>query len=408
MSILIAFIIIVVVLALVAKLYSILKDKLNFLFTGLDSGFTIPELVLLWNVSQICNLSDPNALFWSLPALTKCMTELKLKTQSDNGQKYEGILTKLFAYRTKVQNEHDQKKGLQTSQDLDRGQKLRIILPGSGVFSSEIVNNGGNMTISIPKQNNMIPVPAQDWVNKTIKIYLWRNSDASYVFDTTVIGQGIFLGKLCLYLKQSTNLLRTQKRQSVRAKCEIPAILFFVPDDNIDYSAIETSGGYKCLLEDISESGALIRIGGRGHPNTKLKIQFNINNKLIIMLGTVRNVEFNAEINQSRLHFECIHIDEHMKNEILSFVYNTLPQEEREILDALALTDSDEQADKAEEQALNMYSQTHSDEGEGSIKKAQEITSGGESPSENETIPEDNVSTNGDIKVLEEMEPLSE
>lgn len=378
------------------------------MFTGLDSGFNIPELVLLWNVSQLCNLSDPNSLFWSLPSLTKCMTELKVRSQQDDGQKYQSILSKLFAYRTKVQNEHDQKKGLQTSQDLDKGQRLRIILPGSGVFSSEIVNNGGNMTISIPKQNNMIPVPAQDWINKTVKIYLWRNSDASYVFDTTVIGQGIFLGKLCLYLKQSTNLLRTQKRQAVRAKCEIPATLYFVPADNIDYNVIETSGGYKCLLEDISESGALIRIGGRGNPNTKLKLQFNINNKLVIMFGTVRNVEFNAEINQSRLHFECIHIEDHMKNEILSFVYNTLPQEEREILDALALTDSDEKADRAEEQALNMYSQTHPDEVDGSIVMASETQSAGEKPSENETIPEENDSSNGDLESVEEMEPLTE
>lgn len=407
MSILIAFIIIVVVLSLVAKLYSIFKDKLTFIFTGLDSGFNIAELVLLWNVSQLCNLSDPNSLFWSLPSLTKCMTELKLRSQTEEGHKYEGILSKLFAYRTKIQNEHDQKKGLQTSQDLDKGQKLRIILPGSGVFSSEIVNNGGNMTISIPKQNNMIPVPAQDWVNKTVKIYLWRNSDASYVFDTTVIGQGIFLGKLCLYLKQSTNLLRTQKRQAVRAKCELPSTLYFVPDDNIDYNVIETSGGYKCLLEDISESGALIRIGGRGNPNTKLKLQFNINNKLIIMFGTVRNVEFNAEINQSRLHFSCIHIDEHMKNEILSFVYNTLPQEEREILDALALTDSDEREDKAEEQALNMYSQTHPGEVDGSIVMAADNKTA-ETPSESETIPEESYSSNGDLEVLEEMEPLQD
>ena len=195
----------------------------------------------------------------------------------------------------------------------------------------------------MPKQKNMIPIPAEDWVGKTISIYLWRNGDARYVFDTIVDGHGIFLGKLCLYLKHSSNLLRTQKRQSVRAKCSINANLYIVKDNSqINYNAVETTQGLRCLLEDISESGALIRIGGKGAPNMRLKLQFNINNKLILMYGVVRTVEYNADINQTRLHFECIHIEPQMKNDVLSYVYDMLPESDKEIYDALSLTASDE------------------------------------------------------------------
>lgn len=341
---LLAVVIIIVVLAVVSKLYQIFKHKIHFIVTGLDSRFTLSEIHTLWEVAKICNLKDPNTLFFSLPSLTRCMSQINnmaVQDGTDKSPKIQSIMTKLFNYRTKIQNESDDKKGVDSTFELDNGQRLRIILPGKGVFVSEIVNNGSTITISMPKQKNMIPVPAEEWVNKTVNVYLWRNGDARYVFDTTVLGQGIFLGKLCLHLKHSSNLLRTQKRQAVRAKCSIKANLYIQKHNEMNYDAVETTPGYRCLLEDISEAGALIRIGGRGSPNMQIKLQFNINNKLVLMFGIVRTVEYNEEINQTRLHFECIHIEPHMKNEILSYVYNMLPESDREVYDALKLTDSD-------------------------------------------------------------------
>ena len=74
----------------------------------------------------------------------------------------------------------------------------------------------------------------------------------------------------------------------------------------------------------------------------QIKLQFNIQNMLIIMFGVVRTVEYNETSNQSLLHFECIHLDQTMKNEVLSFVYNMLPDREKEVYEALKLTDTDE------------------------------------------------------------------
>lgn len=340
----IAFIIVVVILLIVSKLYQVFKERIHFVIQGLDSRFTLSEIKLLWNVAKICHLKDPNSLYFSLPALTKCMTQINsanVQNGTDQDPKNQALMSKLFNFRTKIQNDTDEKKGIDSTIELDKGQRLRIILPGKGVFVSEIVNNGSTITISMPKQKNLIPVPAEDWVNKTISVYLWRNGDAKYVFDTVVQAQGIFLGKLCLHLKHSSNLLRTQKRQAVRAKCSIHANLYIQKEDVINYNAVETTPGYRCLLEDISECGALIRIGGRGSPNMRLKLQYNINNKLILMFGIVRTVEYNEEINQTRLHFECIHIEPHMRNEVLAYVYNMLPESDREVYDAMKMTDSD-------------------------------------------------------------------
>ncbi len=345
MYILIGIIIAVGILLVIAGLYSIFKQRIEFYITGLDSKFSFFDLNLLWTVAQMCDLDYPKALFWSLPSLTKCMTHITSQAAmngTEGDPKTQALITKLFNYRTKLQNETDDKKGLDSTMYLDREQKLRIILPGKGVFSSKILNNGKELIVSVPRQKDMIPLTAEQWVGKFISVYLWRKGDARYVFDTTVTGHGLFIGESSISLKHSSNLVRTQKRKAVRAKCEIKANLYIIKTEKIDYNAVETQNGYKCLIEDISEAGALIRIGGKGVSNVQIKLQFNIQNMLIIMFGVVRTVEFNEASNQSLLHFECIHLEPAMKNEVLSFVYNMLPEREREVYEALKLTDTDE------------------------------------------------------------------
>lgn len=362
MYILIGIIVTICVLGLLGFLYSLQKQKIEFYITGLDSKFSLSDLSLLWKVSQICELDNPTSLFFSMNALTKCMSQINnqaAKDGSENDPKKQALITKLFNYRTKLQNDNDDKKGLESTQYLDRGQKLRIILPGKGVFASKILNCGKELIISVPRQKDMIPISAEEWDGKTISVYLWRKGDARYVFDTIVLNHGLFLGESSISIKHSNELVRTQKRKAVRVKCTLPGQLYIIRSEITDYSAIETKNGYSCQIEDISESGAMIRIGGKGAANVQIKIQFNIRNMLIIMFGVVRTVEYNQTINQSLLHFECIHIDPIMKNEVLSYVYNMLPEREKEVYDALTLTDADE---KAEELASAELSTEDSDE----------------------------------------------
>lgn len=346
-------IIILIIAAIGLKaLYSVFRVKINFFITGLDSGFAIPDLLLLWKVATICELEQPTDLFFSMSALTKCMGIITNQSSSEgdaNSHRNQKILTKLFDYRTKLQNKNDDKKGVESSQSIEKGQPLRIIFPGKGVFSSTVLNNGTTLAISMPRQKNLIPIPAEEWVGRVISIYFWRKGDARYVFDSTVMQNGLFLGKTALFLKHSSNLLRTQKRKSVRVECTILGTLFIVQNNSVDTTAVETRNGYKCLILDVSESGALIKIGGKGAENIKIKLQFQINNKLILMFGVIRTVEYDMEKNQSLLHFECTNIEQTMRNEILSFVYNTMPSEEKEIFEALEQTDLDEKAMKAKE-----------------------------------------------------------
>ncbi len=394
--ILAAIIISAVIIAGLVKVYLIFKEKINFFLRGFDEGFHIAELNNLWKVSQLCNLEEPVSLFYSMPSLSKCISHIKTQSEAAgvlNAARFQKLLTKLYEFRNKIEKNEDKKRGLDSTQSLSNHQKLRIILPGKGVFSSEIVNNGRELTISLPTQKGQITVEGKSWVGQTVNVYLWRTGDARYVFDTTVTHEGLFIGKPSLFLKHTSNLIRTQKRNAIRSKCHIFAELYILKEKTIDYNLIETKPGYKCLLEDISEKGALIRIGGKGVPNIQIRLQFQVNNRLVVMFGIVRTVEYNAELNQSRLHFECIHIDPAMKNQILSYVYNIMSDSEKEIYDAMTLTDSDEnteinsekqvQAEKTAEQAEYISSKiADTDDVLSNIKNATE-NSGSNLPDEN-------------------------
>ena len=338
------FILVPVTVGLIIKFNSNLRKKIRFFAGGLEQGFHPADLSMLWKATAASDLEEPAAIYWYVPVLLKCIARVKTLSEGRgalNSAESQRLLSKLYAFRTKLEKLKDEKRGIESTHPLSAQQKLRIILPGKGVFSSIILNNARELIIKRPVQGGAMTVDGKDWVGKTINVYLRRKEDALYTFTTTVKKSGVFLGQPVLFLEHSMHLTRTQKRSAVRAKCKIFADLYILKEENIDYSAVEMNPGYKCLIEDISENGALIKIGGKGVPKLHLRLQFQLDGKLIIMFGIIHTVEFDADANQSKLHFECLHIEPIMKNIILSYVYNILSENEKEVFEAITLTDSD-------------------------------------------------------------------
>ncbi|MFC2331401.1 MAG: PilZ domain-containing protein [Treponema sp.] len=339
-----AVLILILIAGIIIKFSPYLKKVIVFFTGGLDQRFILSELFMLWKVARICELEEPAAIYWSVPVLLKCISTIKSKSDSSacpDPEEYRRLLTALYTFRTKLEKLKDDKKGLDSTRALSEKQSLRVILPGIGVFFSEIVNNARELIIKMPMQKNCITVEGKHWVGKNISVFLWRQHDAMYSFDTVVQKSGMFLGKPVLFIEHSSNLIRSQKRNAIRAQCKIYGDLYILKDKVIDYNAVESVPGYRCLIEDISENGALIKIGGKGMPNVRIRLQFKLDDKLIDMFGIVHNVEFDEESNQSKLHFECIHTEPEMRNIILAYVYNILTESEKEIFDALSLTESD-------------------------------------------------------------------
>ncbi|MBP5358256.1 MAG: PilZ domain-containing protein [Treponema sp.] len=320
----------------------------------MDSDFKLSEINTLWKLAKKTKLEEPISLFLSTNVLNDCIAQIIAEAKNNNTEnsyQTQQFLSKLYKYRTRITLDHEGKKGLEDTRSLDVGQRLRIILPGKGVFASVVLNNGREIVVSLPRQEDkknkrFTVLEGEMWEDHHISVYFWRKGDAGYAFDTEVFSAGVFQGQDCLFLRHSNKLDRAQKRQSVRCVCNIYAQMYMIKSEVVDYNAVDTEEGYRCLLEDISEDGAMIRIGGIGKANARIKLQFELQDTFIMMYGIIRAVEYNKVIDQSRLHFECTHIDPTMKNAILTYVYNVIPENEKEINEALIASEEDSYNDE--------------------------------------------------------------
>ena len=338
MQAVIPFLITIAVILIIVMIVNANRVKIDFYTKGMDSQFKTGEIRVLWNLAKKCGLDNPIALYYSVPTLNKCISMVITQSRhngTENTQAMQNFLGRLYRFRTRVVLEGENKKGIQTTKALDEGQKVQVILKGRGVFYSKVISNARELVLAMPRSKSEKYISSSEWEGRKVSVYLWRKGDASYVFDTVVAKCGTFMNQSAVFLLHTNSLVRTQKRQSVRCDCHIYAQMYVIRNSIVDYDKKETSPGYKCLIENISEDGAMIRIGGKGVEDVQIKLQFKIDDVFIMMYGVVRSVEFNEAINQSRLHFECIHIEKGMKNTILSYVYDVIPTEEKEVDEAI-------------------------------------------------------------------------
>lgn len=333
-----AILILFICLIILISLKNTFSSRAKFYTTGFDFGFKLKEINLLWTLAKSSDLENPTALYWSIPSLDRCISTVLAKnpiTDSKTSRESQNFLNKLYTYRTKVELEAKNNNTMKTTKSLKNNQQLRVVYPEYGLFTSKVLNVGRVLVISMPKQKNELIPTNIEWQNKKISVYFYRYNDAGYVFDTQVIKVGKFNIDDALFLQHSDTLVRVQKRQSIRVNTSIYAQIFVKEQQLLNKLTPERKTGLKCLIENISENGALIRVGGKGIPGLKLKLQFNIDEQVIVMYGIIKSVEYNKTIHQSRVHFECLEIDPIMKNLILTFVYELLPKNERIIYDAM-------------------------------------------------------------------------
>lgn len=322
-----------------------LKKFIDFYSTGFDSGFSFKQMSLVWKLAKMAEVEEPTVLYWSVPAINRAIAivvQIANNIGSINDPHTAELLNKFYAYRSKIELDPPLKTGLKSTTFIRPGQRFRIVLPSNGIFYSMVLCNDSVITITYPE-----PAKSQyrcyDWSKKKITVYFWRKNDAGYIFDTTVHGIGHYHGRSVIFLDQTNNLQRSQKRRSIRCPCSIMADLYLMNDSKTkNMKSIELEPGIKCLLEDLSEDGALVRIGGKGQEGMIVKLQFKLGDKTIVMSGAVKSVEYNQKINQSRLHFQSSGVDELTRQIISMYVYSVIPEEQKMDFDAISLSDDEE------------------------------------------------------------------
>ena len=309
------------------------KSWIQFYAKGKDAGFSLKEIELLRRLAVKSNLEEPSSLFWSQNQLDVCIRSLVRSMHlgvNENNQAGHDFLSKLYDFRKKIEmNKPRIKNGISNSRQINEGQQLRILVSGSGVFKSQVLKNGNqNLTISRPIANK--PQGTMTWGSVKISVYFWREDDAGYVFDTQVQDEIFYKGMSSLKIAHSESLFRTQKRKSIRVKLHKSAFLYLLASEE-DAGKMELNPGLKCFLEDLSDTGCAVTVGGKANQGLRIKVQFALNNSPVVMTGTVRSAEFREEQNRSLLHVEADPLPIEVRNQILGEVFGMLPEDEEDL-----------------------------------------------------------------------------
>jgi len=314
---------------------------MQFFSKGKEAGFTLKEIEMLRQLTIQCGIEPPDSIFESQAQFDKCIQSLVRGARMSGGGEDKGardFLSKLYDYRQKIEvNKNRAQNKITHSQEISEGQTLRVLVVGTGVFDSRVVKNTGQyMTISRPTSSKG-PVSLA-WTGLKIAVYFWREEDAGYVFDSEVLDEVYSIGIPSLKITHGESLFRTQKRKSVRAKTNKAAFLYLAASDEPSHK-LEARPGLKCLLEDLSDTGCAVIVGGKAGEGLRVKVQFALDNIPVCITGTVRSTNYQEDANRTVLRIEAEPLPIKLKNHILSEVFGMLPDDDEDELPFRVLDD---------------------------------------------------------------------
>ena len=306
------------------KIGSSVIDYFSFFVDGQKYSFSVSELHLLWRVGKNVNLKNKSRLFWSVNALQEAITFLTTQvervTDGTEKAKLTSLLSKLYDFRTKVELETVQKKrGLEHTSQIKQGQICVLVFPHFGQFYANVTENNSK-SIQL-RSIGELPMAFNFKATDEVSIYLWREGDAGYLIKSHILNITQTNAGTIFNFSHSKDIIRTQKRKSVRAKADFQALLFPQHPDTPANVLPESVNGVKCNIKDISEDGALVFARGKCVKGMRAKLQFRIADKDIVMFVKAIRFVYSTSQNISKIHFHSEKISAEDKNAILSYVY---------------------------------------------------------------------------------------
>ena len=296
----------------------------EFYLRGKESGFKFSEINVLRSVAVENRLTEPASLYWSEWQLDRCIrgTITRIRAQGEmDDMKSIRFLRRLFDFRKQVEfNLPKYRSGLRSSRNMMTGQRIRIPIQGVGVFESHVVENMRKYIAIAYPTGKRLP-PGYSWRSLKIDVFFWRIEDAEYFFETKVIADYYDKKEPVLHIGHSDNLVRTQKRGSIRLSLTDSASLYPLRIIEAANEIIETRPGYKGKMIDLSEDGFAIKIGGKAKAGLPIKMQLLTNDDYVVICGTVKNVSYSQKTNQSILHVQAVKPSDKMRVTILTLVY---------------------------------------------------------------------------------------
>ncbi|HUW71129.1 MAG TPA: flagellar brake protein [bacterium] len=304
-------------------------SPLEYYARGKEVGFTMAETKAIMNMSRLAGVRDPTSALWSIRELDVCIRAFGKKNRAEGKDRDRATLQfmeKLYDFRKRLEFEQPKyKAGITNSRLIRTNQRIRILIEGIGVYSSTVIDSNDRYLVVSYPVGARVP-PGFQWKGSRVSVYFWRQEDAGYVFDTYVLEDLRIRDIPVLQLGHSESLLRTQKRKSLRVRSRMPAYLYLLRRLEGAYEKPERVPGLKCVIQDLSEDGVSVLIGGRAKVGLLVKAQFYVGDDQIVMSGTVRAAEYDVSKNQSLMHVEAVQPSPRMRNLIRSHVYNVGPE----------------------------------------------------------------------------------
>ncbi|MDR0597167.1 MAG: PilZ domain-containing protein [Treponema sp.] len=296
----------------------------QFQAQGRAAGFSSGEIRRLREMALRSGKINPFSLFQSAELMDHCIRSLAraMRRGGDNNPAAEqNLISKLYECRKKIEAEGP-KRGLITSREIEAGQNLRVV-SDAVIYRSQVIKNADQYLLATRPVNPELR-SAPSWLGRKISVYFWKEEDAGYVFDCKVLDEALIKGVAAVQLSHSKDLFRTQKRRSLRVKTHKLTYLYLL-NDGAPSDTLETRPGLKCFVEDLSDTGCAVTIGGKAGKGLRVKLQFELNKKPFSMSGTVRSVDYNGETNRSLLHIEADPLSQEAKNAIFAEMFDAAP-----------------------------------------------------------------------------------
>ena len=297
----------------------------QFYAKGKEAGFGLNEIHLLRKIALETKLENPTSLFWSIKQLDRSIKEIILKLRAkdliDNDESNH-LLAKLFELRKKVEFDLPKYRlGLKSSREIQPRQRVKLTLPGLGPFQSMVIENRPQyFALSYP-QGPKTP-DGFSWKGQQVGIHFWRAEDAGYFLKTRVRDDFLNQKYPIIHVAHSEDVVRTQKRQSVRVRMDQPGYVYPLKSIQSANEMEESSPGLRCRLKDLSEDGAALLVGGKTKAGLPIKLQLDLPSSRVVMCGVVKGANYDSGKNVSLLHLQAVPLSARARNHILTYVYN--------------------------------------------------------------------------------------
>ena len=299
--------------------------------TGRSMGLPAQHVEALENLVRITKVKQPFLVFTSAgmldDVLRKGLYSIDAAREISNEERER---RKALVFQIKQIIERNARKGavLRSSTLLKPGQLLTVSPGGGGHFASKVISNMKDfLTISAPAGAAGVEMR---WMRGTpLAVYLWRENDAGYTFQSKVLGYDTVKGLSCVLIQHSKTLRREQRRKARRK--QIMRACFSYPIKIVESgsprrperkASVEQNLRTLGTVVDLSAGGCAIQTLSPFDKGKLIMVEFDIDRKAPIRsFGKVMSVH-RRKGRGGIMHVMFTGVTRQYLNRICSFVYD--------------------------------------------------------------------------------------